>query len=373
MSHSKGRSWILKAAAALFAASLLLTACGGSGESNGSASAAGGRIDKDASLRYAWTTPPGNLDPHRSGNYSVDFNYLAPVYDRLTQTVSGPETAPMLAESWEFAPDGLSATFHLRSDATFHDGSPVNADAVVQSLNRARDPQQALVAQSFSMISDVVAVDEHTVRIDTNRPAADLPAVLSSTVGAIINPAALDSGVDLTIETAGSGPYVPTRIRLGDHISYERYDNYWAADAQNYKTLDILGIPDDNARLNAFRSGQLDAMLAKAGQYDELEQLTTSSGLSMHSFPAATYYAIQLDIGQPGFEDPRVRQALNYAVDREAINSAFLNGQCEPTSFGAVRSLSDADGQLHGSAPIPDAVVTGIPGRGHPIAGPEHQ
>ncbi|MEE2059222.1 ABC transporter substrate-binding protein [Rhodococcus artemisiae] len=307
---------------------MAVTACGGGGEAASGASA--GEVDRNATLRMAWTLAPGNLDPHQSGNYQVDFNYLAPVYDRLTVVVSGPEVDPMLAESWAFSQDGTSVDFTLRTDATFHDGTPVDAAAVVKSLNRARDPQQAKSANTLAMVTDVQAVDERTVRVVANRPAVDLPAVLASTTAAIINPAALDNNVDLSVEMAGSGPYVPEQIRRGDRIVYKRYDGYWDPEAQKNETLEIIGMTDDNARLNAFRSGQLDVMLAKAGQTDDLQPLLAQAQFDMHTYPVAQFYAVQIDIGQPELQDPRVRQALNYAIDRDGINAALLQGQCQP-------------------------------------------
>lgn len=314
-----------------FTVTAVATACGGSGSSATGDSAAQ-NIDRNATLKMAWTLGPSNLDPHQSSNYQVDFNYLSPIYDRLTQAVAGPKVAPMLAESWEFAPDGLSAEFKLRTDAKFHDGTPVNAAAVVKSLNRARDPQQARSAGALALITDVQAVGENTVRVSTSRPAADLPAVLSSTVAAIINPAALDGGVDLSVETAGSGPYVADQVRRGDRITYKRFDGYWDPEAQKAANLEIAGISDDNARLNAFRSGQIDVMLAKAGQTDDLQTLLKQPQYELHTYPVSQYYAVQLDIGQAGLTDPRVRQALNYAIDRDGINSALLKNQCTPTS-----------------------------------------
>lgn len=332
----------------LVTVAVVTTACGsGSGstsstEANGSGAAASD-VDRNATLRYAWTLGPNNLDPHQSANYQIDFNYLSPVYDRLTQAVAGPEIAPMLAESWEFAPDGMSANFKLRTDATFHDGTKVDAAAVVKSLQRATDPTRARAAGALALISGVEEVDPTTVKISTNRPAADLPSVLSSTVAAIISPAAIDGNVDLSVETAGSGPYVVDEVRRGDRIAYSRYDGYWDPEAQKAAKLEIIGITDDNARLNAFRSGQIDAMLAKAGQTDDLQTLLRQPQYQLHTFPVAQYYAVQLDIGQPGLEDPRVRQALNYAIDREGINGALLKDQCAPISQPIAPEIEGAD------------------------------
>ncbi|WP_241997154.1 ABC transporter substrate-binding protein [Rhodococcus sp. SMB37] len=323
---------------------MTVTACGGSGETTSTASA--GDLDRNATLRMAWTLAPGNLDPHQSGNYQVDFNYLSPVYDRLTVVVAGPSVEPMLAESWEYSADGTSVDFTLRTDATFHDGTPVNAAAVVKSLSRARDPQQAKSANTLAMVTDVQEIDDRTVRVVANRPAVDLPAVLSSTTAAIINPVALDNEVDLSVEMAGSGPYVPEQIRRGDRIVYKRYDGYWDPEAQKAATLEIIGIGDDNARLNAFRSGQIDVMLAKAGQTDDLQPLISQSQYDMYAYPVSQFYAVQLDIGQPELQDPKVRRALNFAIDREGINAGLLNGQCAPVYQPIPEGVDGHNGSL---------------------------
>src|SRR3546814_14407362 len=105
---------------------VVTTACGsGSGSSSSNeatgSGAAASDVDRNATLRYAWTLGPNNLDPHQSATYQIDFNYLSPVSDRLRQAVAGPEIAPMLAESWEITPDDLSAHFTPPTDATFQD------------------------------------------------------------------------------------------------------------------------------------------------------------------------------------------------------------------------------------------------------------
>ncbi|MDV7352767.1 ABC transporter substrate-binding protein [Rhodococcus oxybenzonivorans] len=330
------------AVAAATSAVLVLSACGAGG-SGSTGSGTTGVVDPNGSLSFAWTVPPNNLDPHQSGNYQLDFTYLSLVFDRLTQIVGKSEVTPMLAESWEPTPDGRSTTFRLRTDATFHDGSPVNADAVVASLDRARDPQQSRVARAFTMIEGVEKVDDHTVMIRTNRPAADLPAVLATTEAAVVNPKAFGPGATLSIEQAGSGPYEYDQVRIGDRITYKRHEGYWDPEAQKAAELEVIGLTDDNARLNAFRGGQVDAILAKAGQADDLESITRQPQYRTHTFDITQFYALQLDIAAPGLADAKVRQALNYAIDRENINAGLTNGLCEPTSQPITAGLPGSD------------------------------
>lgn len=321
-----------KIALVLSVAALAVTACSASDEGS---STGGGSVerpaDPGATLKVAWTLAPENLDPHQSSNYQVDFPYLSPTYDRLTQAVAGPAIEPMLAESWTYSSDGLSADFVLRTDATFHDGTAVDAHAVVESLNRARDSNQRS-SSALTMISDVQSLSDDKVRITTSRPAADLPSLLSSTNAAIVNPKVMSGQIDISTQDAGSGPYGFDQVRLGDRIVYKRFDGYWDKDAQKSATLEVVGIGDSNARLNAFRSGQVDVILAKAGQTRDLEALAKQPQFKMKAYTPAQFYAVQLDIGQSGLEDPRVRQALNYAIDRDGINAALLSDVCAPTS-----------------------------------------
>lgn len=290
-----------------------------------------GPVDRAATLRVAGNVVPNNLDPHQSGNYQIDFPFLAPVYDRLTQAVAGPEIAPMVARSWEFAPDGSSVDFFLRDDVRFHSGRPVDAAAVVASLDRARDPRRSRVASRFDMISKVEALDGATVRITTTRPAIDLPSALSTTEAAIVDVAAIEAGADPATTDLGSGPYEFDAIRPGDRFTYTRHEGYWDPEAQKPARLELIGLADDNARLNALRSGQVDAIKVDPDQFDEVQSLLRS-GFELHRYPVVQTYAIQLDIGTPGLEDPRIRQALNFAIDREGINEGLLDGTCPPLS-----------------------------------------
>ncbi|TCN53616.1 peptide/nickel transport system substrate-binding protein [Rhodococcus sp. SMB37] len=310
---------------ALIAAILLLAACGTSAQDIGSR-----EVNREGTLRVAGNVVPNNLDPHQSGNYTVDYPFLSPVYDRLTQVISGPEIVPMLAEEWTFAEDGRSVDFRLRDDAVFHSGNPVDADAVVGSLERARDPQQSRVAGRFDMVESVQVVDDRTVRITTSRPALDLLSVLATTESAIVDVDAMASGLDISKESAGSGPYEFDQVRPGDRITYVRHEGYWDSEAQKPVRLELIGLPDDNSRLNAFRSGQVDAIKVDPDQYDELQSVVTQPGFELHEYPIVQSYVLYLDIGIPGLEDKRVRQALNYAIDRESINNALLNDRCPP-------------------------------------------
>ncbi|WP_181779816.1 ABC transporter substrate-binding protein [Pseudonocardia pini] len=313
------------------ALALLVAACGGGGgESSGGSGQGGGQIDRESTLRMAWTVPAPTLDPHKPQSPTAQFPYVFPVYDRLTQMTSGeggPELAPMLATVWTFAPDGLSATFTLRDGVVFQDGTPLDAAAVKASLDRARTLPESTVKGQFSIISEVTAVAPNTVRITTTRPAADLPYILSMGGGSIISPAAL-TNPDLDVAPVGSGPYRAVSVRLGDGVTYERNPGYWDPEAQKSARIEMTGITNDNARLSALRSGQVDLILTKIGQYDQASKLGDDFGYYSYTETAAQTYSLLLNTARPGVDQVKVRQALNFAIDRDALNQGILSDQC---------------------------------------------
>jgi ABC-type transport system substrate-binding protein len=324
--RSQQRRWPGGIAAVVAVLAVVLAGCGSGG---GGGSTAATAPDTRAVLRVGYTIAPTGLDPHNNASAIGQVPYLFPLYDRLTQIVSGPKLEPMVAKSWTFAPDGRSVTFALRDDVTFHDGTPLRADAVKASFDRAMTLPSSTVKSSFSMVSGVTVVDPLTVRIDTNRPASDLPYVLSAVPGSIINPKSINRA-DLDKVPDGSGPFVATSVRLGDGVSYQRAPSYWDPRAQQLAGLEVRGITNDNARLGALRSGELDAMLSKVGQYEQSSKL--GDGFGFHSYPAAATYAIYLNTARPNIDQAKVRQALNYAIDRDGLNKGVLAGQCAPTS-----------------------------------------
>ena len=321
------RRWLTSLVSTLLVATL--AACGG-GTEDGRSSTSNGEpaaIDPNATLRFAWTIPAVPLDPHRASSSVGQAPYIFPIYDRLTELTAGRQLKPMLATEWHFSPDSKQVTFTLRDGVKFHDGNPVDAAAVKASLDRARTLPDSTVKGQLSMIENVEVVDPRTVRITANRPASDLPYILSNPAGAIISPAGIDRP-DLDRNPAGSGPYRLVELRLGDRAIYERFEGYWNPEAQKPARIELIGITDDNARLSALRSGQVDAILSKVGQYKEVSRL--GQGFKLHSFPVASTYAVMLNLGRANMDNVKVRQALNYAVDRDTINATILDGQCAP-------------------------------------------
>lgn len=300
---------------------LVLGACGGSsGDSDG---ASAGAVDKNATLNVGFPVPALPLDPQKAASDLAVFPYASLLYDRLTQIKAGPKVEPMIATKWEFAADGMSVDFTLRDDVTFSDGAKLDAAAVKASLDRAISDPASTVAPRFEMVKSVDAVDATTVKITTNRKAADLPYVLAGAAGAIISPKALNNK-DLDKKPVGSGPYTLKELKLGQSATFERRDGYWNPEDGLAKTIKIVTLTDSNAQVNALRSGQVDMILSKPGQPK------FGNDYVHYTYPAGAGWSLFLNTkASKPLADVKVRQALNYAVDRKGIIDSLLAGQCE--------------------------------------------
>lgn len=321
--------------AALTTLTLLFAGCA-SGGSDSDSGAGSGEIDTNGVVNAAYSVPPSSLDPHRAASHTSLFTYGALVYDRLAKIDAEGMPAPMLAESWEFSEDGLALDFRLRDGVTFSDGAALDAEAVKESLDRAAFDPESTVASQFPTLTEVVVVDPMTVRLVTSRKTADLPYTLTGMPGAIISPDAIDNA-DLDVSPVGSGPYVLKELRQGDSASFDRRDDYWGPEEGLPKTFNVIGIPDDNARLNALRSGQLDVAQVYPNSVDKVEAL--GPGFDLHPFALSTGLGASLNQEFEQLADPRVRQALNYAIDRDAISEQIYNGTCEPTSQALIPGM----------------------------------
>ncbi|RZL25431.1 MAG: ABC transporter substrate-binding protein [Rhodococcus sp. (in: high G+C Gram-positive bacteria)] len=327
----------VKMCGAAVVVAVAVTGCGGqSVASNGDlATLDASAANPSGHLRVGYFLPPRPVDPYTVPSTVAAFPYLTPLYDRLTQIVNGKngsELAPMVATGWEFGPDGRSLTFKLRDDVTFSDGTLLDSAAVKASLERARNLPGSTVASYFSMVSDIETPDASTVTIRTNRPASDLPYVLSGVEGMLISPKAVGNP-DLDVQPVGSGPYVLDSLRVGDSVSYVRRDGYWDPSAQLPERITITGFADGNARMNALRSGQIDLAYAMPGDYTQASNL--GRGFGFYSYPPSTAYVVNVNTNSATMARPEIRQAMNFAIDRDGINKSILHGQCAPNPQAA--------------------------------------
>lgn len=267
------------------------------------------------------------MDPHTTPNV-YDYMYLWPTYDRLTYL--DPETGeptPMLAESWEVPADGTSVTLKLREDVSFQDGEPFNAESVKLNIERMiNNPASTLKGQVVN-IDNVVADDEYTVTINMKgATAGPMPALLGGFLGTMISPKAFDDP-NLKSIGVGAGPYKVVS-NDGTTIQYEKWDGYYNPAGQTVAAITATAIPDDQTRLSALISGAQDGVLVRGAMVADAE----GAGMSIVKGPQPTANGFEINMTRAEFDNVKVRQAIKYALDRQAIADASFGAGCAGNS-----------------------------------------
>lgn len=271
---------------------------------------------------------PANLDPQKSLAPPITIPYTAFADPLMRMNYETNELEPALAVSWERI-DDTTLEVKLREGVTFQNGEPLNADAVKYSFERALNPDLALsVISRVRNITDVEVVDDYTVRFTTDAPDPILDQRL--TVVNIVPPDYIEEvgEEEFAISPIGTGAF-----RLVEHIPqqemiFEAWPDSWRR-APALQRLIIRPIPDDAARLSALRAGDID--LAYGVPPDQIGA-TQDAGFEIVSAVKGYVFAVRItyvDCDCP-FEDVRVRQALQYAIDKQAIAEQLFGGFTEP-------------------------------------------
>ena len=284
----------------------------------------GGSGSGGQSMTVAIAGEPDQLDPHKTTSY-FSFQVLENVYDTLVEPDENLEMQPALAESWELSEDQLTWTFTLREGVTFHDGSEMTADDVVWSYDRIIDEELA-TAYRFSSVKDVRAVDDLTVEIEVNEPSPNLLSSLGGFKGiAIVEEQNASSG-DITTAPVGTGPYELTDFTSGDHIDLEANPDYWGG-APEVDSLRYRFISEGSTAVAALKAGEIDWTDSIPAQ--QVEALSGDDAVAVDVVPSNDYWYLALNQAREPFDDVRVRQAIAYAIDREAIAQVTSYGTAE--------------------------------------------
>jgi len=259
---------------------------------------------------------PSTLDPQYADD-GFERNVNDNIYEMLLHRDAGGSIDPGLATDYEQL-DDTTWRFTLREGVSFHNGEPFNADAVVYSIERIIDPEYNSEQISFvETLTGAEAVDEYTVDIFTGGPDPILPGRM--TWMKIVPPVYTEDNPDeFVVAPVGTGPYQFVEWVRGDHVTLEANEDYWGG-APTIGQVTIRPIEEDATRLAALQAGEVDLIAGLIPEY--LAQVENSVAIHGLEFPW-----IRINIDNPPLDDVRVRQALNYAVDKEALAEALYGG-----------------------------------------------
>ena len=283
-------------------------------------------------------------DPHNCTDSNDVLTVFAAIFEALVRFAPGGGYQPGLAERWETSGDARTWTFHLRPGMKFHNGEPVDAEAVKASLQRMSRPDMGVtlgapgVYAQYLTGAEVEVVDPATVRLTTVEPLADLLDIL--VYGYILPPRALAEGGDaFALQPIGSGPYRFESGEPGSRVTVRANPDYHGDQPPNASvTWKAYGSADE--RLSALMAGEV--QVANALEPEALDQLERAGDRTAISYLSPTAYIYLLNAAAGPLRDPRLRRALNLALDRPALIESVLRGAgtpltgfVSPVHFGA--------------------------------------
>jgi peptide/nickel transport system substrate-binding protein len=306
------------AGASLLSLSGLLAACGGGGGEGQGTITSQGEVKKGGRFSMARNEEPLSLDPIiPSDNGSIWVIYQ--MFDQLT-TVNEDSSgvAPSLAERWEISPDGTIYTFTIRQGVTFHDGSPMTIEDVVFSLERVFDPKGSGYSFLFGTVDRVEAVDDTNIQITLKEPFTPLLDNLNVFPASIVPKAALEADAEgFAQNPIGTGPFKLQEFAKGRHVHLVKHDKYWKEDRPHLDEVLIPYVTDDNTRILRVQGGEVDA--AVAIPYAQIDQLDAQDDIDVQIEELFRFDGMWLNHAESPLDDVKVRQALNYATDKEAM------------------------------------------------------
>jgi peptide/nickel transport system substrate-binding protein len=289
---------------------------------------------------------PSSLDPAKGSNTPEGIAYVDLTYSPLINLNGDGALSPGLATSWKYTDSALT-TFQLtlRSGVKFSDGKPLTAESVVKSIERAQTAGGSVVPTYAAVIKTADATSTHTVTLHLMQPDPTIAQVLTQRflVGSIVGPDGLADPASLGTSTDGAGPYMLDKAATvaNDHYTFVPNPYYWDKKSVHFKKFTVRVIPNPQTAYNAVKSGQIAFV---DGSPSTVGQAASNKALDVYSVPAAWYGLDLFDRGGavvPALSKQKVREALNYAIDRKAITTSLFGKYGVPTSEISDEAYSD--------------------------------
>jgi oligopeptide transport system substrate-binding protein len=315
-------------------------------------------------VRVQQITYPDVVDPQKS-SFTAEIAVLALVYEGLTRLDDTQATVPAAAESWEYNDDATQITFKLRPDLKYSDGSPLTAENFRYAVERTCDPVTA--GEYQSLLFDVVgcedfaglaldengeardytpeeydaakaalgvkAVDDLTLQVDLTKPVPYFHTLAYTWVFFPVKKEIVDKDPDNWWKSAenhiGNGPFKVTSIAEDQEWAFAANDNYWQG-RPKLDEIDYVYVEDSSVALEAYRAGDLDIVSLEPPQIPEV-QADPELSKALVTYPSASTYTLSMNLSTEPFNDPKVREAFSYAIDRETLCAEVRSGDCTPT------------------------------------------
>ena len=322
--------------------SIVLAACGGSGEKSSDGDSNKGDSEGGGTLIFGRGGDSVSLDPIAVTD-GESFAVTQNIFETLIRFGEQDTTLqPGLAKEWKVSDDGLEYTFTLQEGVKFHDGTDFNADAVVKNFERwmTGDAEKFPYFQSMfggfegedvAVIKEVKADGDTTVVVTLNNPQAPFLKNLAMSPFGMASPTAFDKeGDKFGDNPVGTGPFKFVSWKRNDSVTVEKNADYWKEGLPKVDKVVFKSIPDNSTRLNALKTGEID--LATGISPSDSASIEADSNLQLIERPSLNVGYLGMTVTRKPFDDKRVRQAVNYAIDKEALVKAFYEGKADVAS-----------------------------------------
>lgn len=278
-----------------------------------------------ANLTIAMGATLETLDPHNSTDNSVA-SIADGIYERLISFDRDMKLVPELAESWEASDDATIFTFKLRHGVTFHDGTPFNAEAVKANIDRLADQSLNLKRNSmFRIVKSTEAVDEYTFRLTLNEPFGAMLATIAHPSIVMESPKALaEMGMGIGKHPVGTGPFKFKEFVPGDRLVLERNEHYWRADYPKVDGVTFLTVKEAATQVAMLKADEVQYVYTLPAEL--YEEINSDKAFQVIEVPGITVWTASMNLLKPEFKDPRVREAFNIAIDKEAFLDVIYSG-----------------------------------------------
>lgn len=314
---------LILTAALIAAGSLALTGC------NAGASSSGGGTDGETptTATIALTGAPVNLDFTTTAGAAIPQALMSNVYEGLVQIDQSGEIVPLLAEDWSLSDDRSTYTFTLQEGVTFSNGDEFTAEDVKFSIERVQNDWITSLKAKMDVVESVDVVSDTEVEITLSEPSNAWLFDMATPVGAIFTPDGVD---DLANEPVGTGPYEVSSWAADENIVLDTRDDYWG-EAPGVEQVTLQYFADATATTNALRTGDVDAIVnlqapELVSTFEDDDAFVVTTGTSNGEI------SLSMNNQAAPFDDVRVRQAVLYALDKQAIIDTAWNG------FGSIVS-----------------------------------
>ena len=303
----------------------------------GSNSGAQGAPKRGGILRISAPTNPSSLDP-ATGGAGSDHAFLFTMYDTLAEwDFETLKPMPGLAESWKFT-DSTTFVLNIRPGVTFHDGSPLDAEAVKFNLERNKSDPKSNIKADLATMASAEVTGPMQVTLKLNSPDAALPGILSDRAGMMVSPTALKASAtgNVARTPVGAGAYAFVSWADGERIVVRRNEKYWKASRPYPDGIEFAIISELTTGVRSVTAGQNDLIYQLPPRQKAVVE--RSNNLKVVNGPTLYVFQVFLNWAKPPFDDIRVRKAFNFAIDREAFVKAALAGLAEPAYMNLPKS-----------------------------------